>query len=135
MKTKRTLKFESEKREFDPATQTTETKAITSINVHEQTKIVSALGDLCLAINPLLEQYEYSGKAKPAEGDVFDEYKGNDISALKYRSKAQFDFGKMALKASDKAWELMKVLEAFSVECSKNGLLALAKKRERDERE
>lgn len=135
MKTKRTLKFESEKREFDPDTHTTETKARTSINMHEQTKIVSALGDLCLAINPLLEQYEYSGKAKLAEGDVFDEYKGNDISALKYRSKAQFDFGKMALKASDKAWELMKVLEAFSVECNKNGLLALAKKRERDERE
>lgn len=133
MKTKRTLKFESEKREFDPVTQTTETKALTSINVHEQTKIVSALGDLCLAINPLFEQYEYSGKAKPAEGDVFDEYKGNDISALKYRSKAQFDFGKMALKASDKAYELVKILEEFGAECDKNGLVALVGARARDE--
>lgn len=133
MKTKRTLKFEFEKREFDPATQTTKTKALTSINMHEQTKIVSALGDLCLAINPLLEQYEYSGKAKPAEGDVFDEYKGNDISALKYRSKAQFDFGKMALKASDKAYELVKILEEFGAECDKNGLVALVGARARDE--
>lgn len=129
---KRTLTFSSEITTVD-LFNTTETSAFATLNVHQKTKIASALGDLCVEINKLLESYNYAGKAKLADGDTYDEYVGKDISAFKYRAKAQFEFGKMAMKASDKAWDLMNILEEIGTECNKNGLWSLAGAKTRDE--